>query len=106
MSWQMSGPTGWPGGYRIVGVLQVLLVAAIALSLPLWHDRADEAGAGEKHAALSRRELIARPGVKLAMAGFLCYCALESSCGLWASTFLVLGHGVSAQTAALLASLV
>lgn len=105
MSWQMSGPTGWSGGYRIVGVLQVLLVAAIALSLPLWHDRADEAGAGEKHAALSRRELIARPGVKLAMAGFLCYCALESSCGLWASTFLVLGHGVSAQTAALLASL-
>lgn len=105
MSWQMSGPTGWPGGYRIVGVLQVLLVAAIALSLPLWHDRADEAGAGEKHAALSRRELIARPGVKLAMAGFLCYCALESSRGLWASTFLVLGHGVSAQTAALLASL-
>ena len=39
------------------------------------------------------------------MAGFLCYCALESACGLWASTFLVLGHGVSAQAAALLASL-
>ncbi|MEE1208897.1 MAG: MFS transporter, partial [Parafannyhessea umbonata] len=39
MSWQMSGATGWPGGYRVVGVVQVALVAAIALSLPLWHDR-------------------------------------------------------------------
>lgn len=39
------------------------------------------------------------------MVGFLCYCALESSCGLWASTFLVLGHGLSEQTAALLAAL-
>ncbi len=105
MSWQMGGSAGWPGGYRIVGILQVILVVAIALSLPLWHDRADAVDAGEKHAALSRRELLSLPGVKLAMAGFLCYCALESSCGLWASTFLVLGHGVSAQTAALLASL-
>lgn len=53
----------------------------------------------------ARRELLRRPGVPQAMAGFLCYCALESSCGLWASTLLVLGHGVPAQTAALLASL-
>ena len=102
MSWQMSGAAGWPGGYRVVGVVQVALVAAIALSLPLWHDR--KGGAGEKggahgagRATATRRELLSRPGVPQAMAGFLCYCALESSCGLWASTFLVLGHGVSAR---------
>ncbi len=110
MSWQMSGATGWPGGYRVVGVVQVALVAAIALSLPLWHDRTGATGEkggvyGAERAAATRRELLSRPGVPQAMAGFLCYCALESSCGLWASTFLVLGHGVSAQTAALLASL-
>lgn len=105
MSWQMASAAGWPGGYRVVGILQVALVAALFLSLPLWHDRASAAGRGEKHVARSRRELVSLPGVKLAMAGFLCYCALESSCGLWVSTFLVLGHGVSAQAAALLASL-
>ena len=105
MSWQMGGPAGWPGGYRVVGVLQVILVTAIALSLPLWHDLTGAANSGEKRVALSRQELLSLPGVRLAMAGFLCYCALESACGLWASTFLVLGHGISTQTAALLASL-
>ena len=110
MSWQMAGPASWPGGYRVVGVVQVALVAAIALSLPLWRDRttgtdaADE-GHGRDGVPAARRELLRRPGVPQAMAGFLCYCALESSCGLWASTLLVLGHGVPAQTAALLASL-
>ena len=105
MSWQMGGSAGWPGGYRVVGMLQVALVVAIALSIPLWHDQSDAVGQGENHPASTRRELLGLPGVKLAMAGFLCYCALESACGLWASTFLVLGHGISTQTAALLASL-
>lgn len=110
MSWQMAGPTSWPGGYRVVGVVQVALVAAIALSLPLWRDRATgtdaaDEGHGRDGVPAARRELLRRPGVPQAMAGFLCYCALESSCGLWASTLLVLGHGVPAQTAALLASL-
>ncbi|MCI7439327.1 MAG: MFS transporter [Coriobacteriaceae bacterium] len=105
MSWQMAGESGWPGGYHIVGVIQVVLAAVIVVSLPLWHDRADSAGHGERHASPSRRELLRLPGARLAMVGFLCYCALESSCGLWASTFLVLGHGLSEQTAALLAAL-
>lgn len=110
MSWQMAGPASWPGGYRVVGVVQVALVAAIALSLPLWRDRATgtdaaDEGHGRDGVPAARRELLRRPGVPQAMAGFLCYCALESSCGLWASTLLVLGHGVPAQTAALLASL-
>lgn len=110
MSWQMASPASWPGGYRVVGVVQVALVAAIALSLPLWRDRATgtdaaDEGHGRDGVPAARRELLRRPGVPQAMAGFLCYCALESSCGLWASTLLVLGHGVPAQTAALLASL-
>lgn len=137
MSWQMAGSASWPGGYRVVGVVQVLLVSAIIISLPLWRDRAnlrrDLAGkvngnseaqsnkgqvrsttvesqdAASQDAApritVSRKELVSRPGVPQAMVGFLCYCALESSCGLWASTFLVLGHGVPAQAAALFASL-
>ena len=105
MSWQMGSSAGWPGGYRIVGALQVALVVAITLSIPLWRDQNDAADQDGKHTVPTRRKLLALPGVKLAMAGFLCYCALESACGLWASTFLVLGHGVSAQAAALLASL-
>lgn len=109
MSWQMAGNTGWPGGYRVVGVIQVALVVAIVASLPLWRDHAKPGGAtadqGVSDTERSHRALVSLPGVPQAMTGFLCYCALESSSGLWASTFLVLGHGVPAQTAALLASL-
>ena len=39
------------------------------------------------------------------MAAFFCYCALESTAGLWASSYLVLEHGVSEETAAALATL-
>ena len=31
---------------------------------------------------------------------FLCYCALESTTGLWASSYLVLQRGLNAETAA------
>ena len=36
---------------------------------------------------------------------FFCYCALEQTAGLWASSYLVLHHGLSAETAAWFASL-
>ena len=39
------------------------------------------------------------------MVCFFCYCALEQTTGLWASTFLVMRWGVSAEQAATLAGL-
>lgn len=110
MSWQMATPAGWQGGYRVVGLIQVALTAAILVSLPLWHERRGthtdeshaEAGGEERP---SKLQLARRPGVIQAMLGFLCYCSIESTCGLWSSTFLVMGHGVPTQTAALLVSL-
>lgn len=39
------------------------------------------------------------------MTAFFCYCALEQTTGLWASSYLVLHWGVSAETAASFASL-
>ena len=39
------------------------------------------------------------------MVTFFCYCALESTAGLWASSFLVYHHRLDAETAAACASL-
>ena len=39
------------------------------------------------------------------MVTFFCYCALEQTAGLWASSYLVLRRGLSAETAAGFASL-
>lgn len=102
----LAGGLGWNTGYRVVGVLQLLLTAVILLSLPLWKKPAGSAAAGGENAApLTLRQIAAIPGSKAVMGAFFCYCALESTAGLWASSYLTLHRGVPAETAAAFASL-
>lgn len=97
---------GWQGGYIAVGAIQAVLVAVLVLSLRLWGKRPrSKTGHRESRAAASRRDLMHIPGVWQALVGFFCYCALESCCGLWTPTFLVLGHDIDAGSAALVGSL-
>lgn len=99
----LTGGLGWTSGYRIIGLVQVVLAVGLFLSLPLW--RGKRQSAEEAESALSMRATLALPGAKAILAAFLCYCALESTTGLWASSFLVLHHGFSAETAAARTSL-
>ncbi len=89
----------WPVGYRIVGVLQVLLTAVLFFSLPLWK-KGD--GDGDKPSGRGMRlsEVVAIPGVKAVAVTFFCYCALESTSGLWAASYLVVAKGLDEATAA------
>ncbi len=107
MGWALTaGEANWPMGYRVVGLIQVGLTALIVLSLPLWKGRAgqtNEDGAPVK--PMSIRELAVLPGAKEIMVTFFCYCALESTAGLWASSFLAFHHGLDKETAAACASL-
>ncbi len=107
MGWALSADAAnWPMGYRAVGLIQVGLTALILLSLPLWKGRAGqtrEDGAPVK--PMSIRELAVLPGAKEIMVTFFCYCALESTAGLWASSFLAFHHGLDKETAAACASL-
>ena len=54
---------------------------------------------------LKFKELLRIPGAKAALLAFYCYCALEITTGMWASSYMVLGKGMSAETAAKCASL-
>lgn len=100
----ITGGMGWNGGYRIIGILQIVLTAILVFSLPLWKGRGEEKKENEA-APLSLRQIIGIPGAKSVMVCFFCYCALEQTTGLWASTFLVLRWNVSAEQAATLAGL-
>lgn len=104
MGGALSGGLGWPMGYRFVAILQIALTALLFLSLRLWKKppQADEAGGAEK--ALTLRQIVKIPGAKQVMAAFFCYCAVEQTAGLWASSYLVLYKGIPAQTAASFAS--
>ena len=100
----ITGGRGWNGGYRIISILQIILTAILVFSLPLWKGRGEEKKENEA-APLSLRQIIGIPGAKSVMVCFFCYCALEQTTGLWASTFLVLRWNVGAEQAATLAGL-
>lgn len=108
MGFALTSRGGWNMGYRYIALLQIILTAILFLSLPLWKKRSSENSATEEsgpHKPLSLRQIIRIPGAKAVMVTFFCYCAVEQTTGLWASSYLVLHKGVSPETAARFASL-
>ena len=105
MSYTLTARGSWALGYRSISVMQMVLTAVIVMSLPLWKGGVRPAEDGASSRALTLRQITAVPGVKAVMVTFFCYCALEQTTGLWASSYLVLHKGVARSTAAGFASL-
>ena len=105
MGAMLAAGHSWNAGYRSIGLIQLVLTAILFLSLPLW--RAADGGAAEsgRGGALSLREIVSLRGVKAVMLCFFCYCAVEQTVGLWASSYLVTARGVDPVTAAKCGSL-
>ena len=69
-------------------------------------DAASEpAPAADADRPLSLKEILSIPGTKEIFLCFFCYSAVEQTTGLWASSYLTLVRGISAETAAAFASL-
>lgn len=101
MSFYLLKENGWRMGYATIGTVQAILVVCLFLSLPLWKkfevsNEADE----EAHSDVKVSTLIKLPGAKPALISFFCYCAIELTTGLWASSLLVTNNGLSAESAA------
>jgi fucose permease len=105
MGYVMTNGGTWNGGYRVISIIQVVLTAIILFSLPLWKTTTSEQKEETKAKALTLKEIFAIKGVPQILLCFFCYCALESTTGLWASSYLTIYKGVSAETAATYASL-
>ncbi len=109
MSFALTSGQGWNMGYRYISIIQILLTIIIMVSLPLWKGRNDSGTSEESdekpEKALTLLEILRIPGTKQIMLMFFCYCALEQTAGLWASSYLVLKHGLDAETAASYGSL-
>ncbi len=107
MGYALTGGAGWNSGFRYVAFLQMALTVILFISLPLWkgqYIRVERKGA-KPGKALSLREIFQIPGAKEIMLCFFCYCGIEQTAGLWASSFLTLQKGISADTTASLASM-
>ena len=105
MGWALSRGLGWNMGYRTIALIQIALTIVLFMSLPLWQGRKDSGSGGSKGAALSLPQILRLSGAKEVMLCFFCYCAVEQTAGLWASSYLTLVRGVPAETAAGLAGL-
>ena len=101
----LSGGYRWSMGYRVIGFIQLALTAALVLSLPLWKTADGGKGSAGDGRVLSLGEVVALRGAKSVMLCFFCYCALEQTVGLWASSYLVTVRGVDEVTAARYGSL-
>ena len=97
----------WNAGYQVIGVVQVVLVGCLAFSLPLWKRKQARAVAAvpNQKAAMSFLQGLALPGAKQTLIGFFSYCSMETTVGLWASSYMVSWRGIPTQTAASMASL-
>lgn len=89
----------WATGYRAVGLIQCAVSALLFATLGMWkrgNIQQEEHGAK----ALSVWEVLSLPGAKAGMVTFLCYCAVESTLGLWGATYISQVRGVDEATAA------
>lgn len=94
----------WNTGYLVISIIQIVLAVLIFISLPLWKTKSTE-NEKKKSKPIPLRKIIKIKGVKQVMLMFFCYCALEQTAGLWASSYLVLRHSIDSETAASYGSL-
>ena len=105
MSFALTHDQNWRMGYRYISWIQITLTVIIMFSLPLWKKQPTivlEDGTEQEldNKVLTLREIFAIKGAKPLMLMFFCYCALEQTAGLWASSYLVLKYNVDSETAA------
>lgn len=108
MGYALTHGQGWNAGYRYIAILQIALTAILLISLPLWKNRPSAIShtSDKAHSKpISLLQIIRIPGAKEVMVTFFCYCALEQTTSLWASSYLVMNRRLSAETAASFASM-
>ena len=104
----ITGGFRWTGGYRSISIMQIVLTVILFVTLPLWRKHKSQNTVGEKCDSgerLTFGQLLRRPGVREVMVCFFCYCAAESTAGMWAASYCTLNRGITPEQAAGWASL-
>ena len=98
----MSLGKGWRGGYLAISVIQLVLTIVLFAALPLWkiNQEKNEETITEKKEPKKLKEIFKIKGVAFVLIAFFCYCAVEQTTGLWASSYFVINRGLSNHTAA------
>lgn len=104
MSYAITKTNTWCLGYTIIGIIQMIIAFIAFMSISMWKDSKQD-DKTTNHSVLSLKEIISIPGAKQILISFFCYCAIEQTVGLWASSYLVLQCGLDEAIASGFASL-
>lgn len=106
MSYCLINGFGWAAGYSSISIIQIVLTVILFLSLPIWkRNSVSNDNQADPAATRGLVQILKIRGIKLVLITFFSYCALETTTGLWASSYLVQHRGIDAETAAKFASL-
>jgi len=102
MSFYLINKNSWNLGYRSIGIIQCCLVAVLFITISLWGKNKSQTNIekNETSKGLKFKELFKIAGVKQILVAFFCYCSLETTTGLWGSSFLVMEKNISPEIAA------
>ena len=100
MGFCLSKQFGWEMGYRAVGVLQLALAVLMFSTLSVWKRKTEEKEEEVQTKIVSVPQALKIKGVPMVLIAFFCFCAIETTAGLWASSYMVGFRGVAAETAA------
>ena len=102
MGMALTNHWGFDVGYIILFVFQIILSLIIFISRPLWLSKSLQASTLDEPAkrTLSLKEIFKIRGVPQIALAFFCFCALETTTGLWASSYLVYNRGIAPELAA------
>lgn len=102
MSYALTN-SAWYNGYRIVGILQLMIALLLLVTLPVWKVNKKAVAAEEK--SLGLFDALRIKGVPFLLIGFFAYCATEATAMYWASTYFSQVKSMTAEQSSLLASL-
>lgn len=110
MTYALRNQGSWQNGYRIIGLLQVVLTFLILLSLPLWRRQPKnksqvETSETNELSNISILKVMKLPGFWYIIISFFSYYALETTAGLWISSYLVYAEGLPKDVSAAWASI-
>lgn len=112
MGFALTNQHNWQLGYKIIGIIQLIITLIIVISFPQWrkveHTQSETTltdNLKEPMTITTKKPIRTIKGIIPALLTFIAYAAVEQTSGLWASTFFVSSRHISIDIAAMFASL-
>jgi fucose permease len=99
---QALSNAGWRGGYRYAFYVQLVITIMLIVSVPLWKkNSSNNVEKEEGGVTLTLLQLAKMPAVRQVWVIMLATNAIEYTCGVWGSTYLVTEKGFQVEQGAL-----